>query len=112
MRKRLFENFDAEPVQRFIDDWRDSMMGVAKEAMRRERKEILSFKDYNYHRYIQGVMIPFYDLIECVFGFVLPDEVRLNPIFEELRFDSAMIVLYANVSTIETSYYLSRRCAN
>ena len=73
-------------------------MGMVAEAENREVKKILNLEDYTEFRILQGAMPSMFDLIECCFNFILPDEVHNDPVFKLMHREAIIIVLWTNVS--------------
>lgn len=80
-------------------------MGMVYEAENREKKKILNLKDYTEFRIFQGAMPSMFDLIECCFDFILPQEVHDDPTFKLLWREAMILVLWTNVCILDLLDY-------
>ena len=98
LRKRLFTTFTPATLERCLKDYKATIMEMVTEAENREDRKLLDYEGYKKFRLTQGATYPVFDLIECCYDFVLPEEVLEDTMFNGLREEAMLIVCWTNVS--------------
>lgn len=98
LRKRLSDTFTPDILERLLKDFKATVMEMVTEAENREDKKLLAYEDYKKFRLTQGAPYPMFDLIECSYDFILPEEVLEDSVFKKLREEAMLIICWTNVS--------------
>ena len=98
LRKRLLDTFTPDILERLLKDFKEAIMEMVTEAENREDKKLLAYEDYKKFRLTQGTCYAMFDLIECCYDFVLPEEVLEDSVFKNLREEAMLILCWTNVS--------------
>ncbi|KAH8111216.1 terpenoid synthase [Phellopilus nigrolimitatus] len=95
-RSRFLELFALNSFLRFLPNHENYANAVIREAERRDRYAVLSLKEYEEFRRVNGGVLPSFNLIECCFKFHLPDEVIEHPTIKRMTDAAISIICWSN----------------